>query len=64
VESVAKFEARKKELLTVSIDEDGGLHHEFAPEGQTINTEHYLQILRRLLAAINRKRPEKRSSGD
>ena len=29
----------------------GIVHHEYAPEGQTINEEYYLQVLRRLREA-------------
>ena len=35
----------------------------FAPEGQTVNTGYYLQVLRRLRDVIRRKRPETWSSG-
>ena len=36
----------------------GIVHHEYAPEGQTINKEYYLQVLRRLQEAVRRKRPD------
>ena len=34
------------------------MHHEYALEGQTINTESYLEILRRLRDAVPRKQPD------
>ena len=39
-------------------DSRGIVHHEYAPEGQTINKEYYLQVLRRLREAVRRKRPD------
>ena len=39
-------------------DSRGIMHHEYAPEGQTINKEYYLQVLRRLCEAVWRKRPD------
>ncbi|GBO02642.1 hypothetical protein AVEN_231878-1 [Araneus ventricosus] len=43
----------------VSFDYDSVIHYEFIPEGQTVNEELYLEILKRLRDAIRRKRPEK-----
>ena len=34
------------------------VHHEYAPEGQTINKEYYLEVLRHLRDAVRRKRPD------
>ena len=36
----------------------GMVYHEFVPEGQTVNKEYYLAVLRRLREAIRRKRPD------
>ena len=47
-----------KVMLTCFFDSRGILHHEYAPEGQTINNEHYLQVLHRLCEAVRRKRPD------
>jgi len=47
-----------KVLLTVFFDYDGVVHHEFLPEGTTVNKEYYLQVMRRLREAIRRKRPD------
>ena len=47
-----------KVMLTCFFDFRGIVHHEYAPEGQTINKEYYLQVLRRLREAVRRKRPD------
>ena len=39
-------------------DSRGIVHHEYAPEGQTINKEYYLEVLRQLRAAVQKKRPD------
>ena len=36
-------------------DSEGIIHHEYAPEGQTINKEFYLEVLRRLHESVRRK---------
>ena len=41
-----------KVMLTCFFDSRGIVHHEYAPEGQTINKEYYLEILRRLRDAV------------
>ena len=38
---------------------EGIVHHEYAPDGQTINKEFYVEVLRRLLESVRRKLPEK-----
>ena len=45
-------------------DCEGVLHYEFAPRGQTINKEYYVEVLKRLRDAVRRKRPRFWSSGD
>ena len=47
-----------KVMLTCFLDSRGIVHHEYAPKGQTINKEYYLQVLRRLREAVRRKRPD------
>jgi len=43
---------------------EGIVHHEYAPDGQTINKEFYVEVLRRLPESVPRKRPEKWRVGD
>lgn len=47
-----------KVMLTVFFDFKGIVHHEFLPQGETINKEYYLQVQRRLREAVRRKRPD------
>lgn len=53
-----------KSLLIVFFYCEGVVHHEYAPRGQTINKEYYLEVLKRLRDAIRRKRHQLWSSGD
>ena len=48
----------------VFFDSECIVHHEYAPDGQTINKEFYLKFLRRLRETVRRKRPEKWRDGD
>ena len=43
-----RFQSKKKAILTVFMDYRGVVHHEFLPEGQTVNKEYYLGVMRRL----------------
>ncbi|UYV73040.1 hypothetical protein LAZ67_10001648 [Cordylochernes scorpioides] len=47
-----------KVLLTVFLDCRGVVHHEFFPQGRTVNKEYYLQVMRNLREAIRQKRPD------
>lgn len=47
-----------KVLLTVFFDYRGVVHSEFLPEGQTINKQYYLGVMRRLRENVRRKRPD------
>ena len=47
-----------KVMLTYFFDSRGIEHHEYAPEGQTINKEYYLEVLCRLQDAVQRKQPD------
>ncbi|UYV78760.1 hypothetical protein LAZ67_16002673 [Cordylochernes scorpioides] len=38
--------------------EAGVVHHEFLPQGRTVNKEYYLQVMRNLREAIRQKRPD------
>ncbi|UYV68052.1 hypothetical protein LAZ67_5002912 [Cordylochernes scorpioides] len=47
-----------KVLLTVFFDCRGVVHHEFLPQGRTVNKEYYLQVMRNFREAIRQKRPD------
>ena len=47
-----------KVLLTCFFDSRDIMHHKYAPEGQTINKEYYLQVLCCLREAVQRKQPD------
>lgn len=47
-----------KVMLTVFFDHKGVVHHEYAPQGQTITKQYYVQVLTRLRDAVRRKRPD------
>lgn len=55
--------ANFKTLLTLFFDTQGLVHCEYAPPGQTVNKQYYLEVLKRLRDAVRRKRPEKWRSG-
>ncbi|GFW76210.1 transposable element Tcb2 transposase [Trichonephila clavipes] len=44
-------------MFIVFFDAVGIFHHEYAPQGQKVNTEFYLDVMRRLREAVRRKRP-------
>jgi len=45
-------------MLISFFDANGIVHSEFVPNGQTVNQAFYLQVLKRLLDTVRRKRPE------
>jgi len=53
-----------KVMLLAFFDSECIVHHEYAPDGQTINKEFYLEVLRHLHESVRRKRPEKWRDGD
>ncbi|XP_029163422.1 protein GVQW3-like [Nylanderia fulva] len=50
--------SRIKAMLIVFFDKRGVVHHEFVPEGQTVNAAFYVQVLDRLRKRVARVRPE------
>ena len=52
------FQLKKKVMLTVFMDYSGVVHHEFLPEGQTVNKEYYLSVIRRLCEEIRQERSD------
>ena len=53
-----------KSMLIIFFDCEGVVYYEFAPRGQTIDKEYYVEVLKRLRDAVRRKRPLSGSSGD
>jgi len=51
--------SKVKVMLIVFFDMEGIVHYEYIPQGQTVNQQFYLQVLKRLRLAISRKRPQK-----
>ena len=44
--------SKVKVLLTVYFEYNGVVHHEFLPQGCTVNKEYYLEVMPRLREAI------------
>ncbi|UYV84061.1 hypothetical protein LAZ67_X001029 [Cordylochernes scorpioides] len=57
-EKTRQVRSNVKVLLTVFFDFRGVVHHEFLPQGRTVNKEYYLQVMRNLREAIRQKRPD------
>jgi len=51
-------------MLLALFDSEGIVHHEYAPDGQTINKEFCVEVLHRLRESVRRKRSEKWWDGD
>jgi hypothetical protein len=51
-------------MLLAVFDFEGVVHHEYAPDGQTITKEFYVEVLRSLRESVRPKRPEKWLDGD
>jgi transposase len=57
------LKSKIKTMLIAFFDINGIIHKEFVPEGQTVNSEFYEQVLLRLLQRIVRVRPQLYRSG-
>jgi transposase len=55
---MAELQLTVKMMLTVSFNYCRVVHHEYTPEGQTVNKQYYQEVLRRLHDAVRRKRPD------
>jgi hypothetical protein len=53
-----RVRSKVKVLLTVFFDYRGIVYHSYAPEGQTINKEYCLEVIRHLRDAVRCKRPD------
>ena len=52
-----------KTMIMVFFDTRGIVHHELVPQGQTVNQEVYISVLRRMREALGRRRPDLWASG-
>jgi len=57
--SGSKFKA----MFIVFFDIEGIVHYEYVPQGQIVNQQFYLQVLKRLRLAFSQKGPQKRAAG-
>ncbi|UYV77099.1 hypothetical protein LAZ67_14003280 [Cordylochernes scorpioides] len=48
---------QKQQCMNIA-NEMGVVHHEFLPQGRTVNKEYYLQVMRNFREAIRQKRPD------
>ena len=55
---VLQVQSNVKVLLTVFYDCNDMVHHEFLPQGRTVNREYYLEVMSRLREANCQKRLE------
>lgn len=62
--NVGQTKSKVKTMLIVFFDFKGIIHHEFVPEGQTVNKEYYKEVLQRLRLKIRRKRTELWETGN
>ncbi len=53
-----KSRSQKKTMLILFYDSKGVIHMEFLPQGETVDTDFYLEVLKRLKESVRRKRPE------
>jgi len=58
-----QMRSKMKVMLIVFFDMEGIVHYEYVPQGQTVNQQFYLQVLKRLRLGVSRKRPQKRAAG-
>ena len=57
--SGSKFKA----MFIVFFDMEGIVHYEYVSQGQIVNQQFYLQVLKRLRLAFSQKGPQKRAAG-
>jgi histone-lysine N-methyltransferase SETMAR len=50
-------------MMIFFFDAMGIVHHEFVPQGQKVNQEVYISVLRRMRKALRRRRPDLWASG-
>jgi histone-lysine N-methyltransferase SETMAR len=59
-ENARKSKPKIKVMLIVFFDCHGIVHHEFVPEGQTVNAAFYMEVLKHLTDRMHRVRPNLR----
>jgi hypothetical protein len=52
-----------KTMLIKYFDKQGVIHKQFVPEGQAVNSDFYVEVIRRLLKRISWVRPQFRAEG-
>ena len=61
----AKRTLSKKRVILITIfDSIGLINHEFLPNWQTVDSDFYIQVIRRFREKLRKKRPEMWKSGD
>ena len=55
--------SKVKVMLIVFFDMEGIVHYKNVSQGQTVNQQFYLQVLKRLRLSVSRKRPQKLAAG-
>lgn len=59
-----RFRARWRRCWLLFFDYQGVVHHEYAPEGQSINNEYYQEVLCHVCDAIRHKSPKLWATGN
>jgi hypothetical protein len=55
---ISRMGVEQSQGAAVFFDYPGIVHHNYAPEGQTINEKYYLEVIRHLRDAVQYKRPD------
>jgi len=63
-EGAANSEQRQGHVACFFFDHEGVVHHEYAPPGQTITKDYYIEVLRQLRDAVRGKRQQLWARGD
>ena len=58
-----QVQSKVKVMLIVFFDMEGVVHYEYIPQGQTVNQQFYLEVLKCLRLVVSRNRPQKRAAG-
>jgi len=53
-----RSQSKKKAMLTIFMNYNDIIQHEFLPEDQTVNKEYYLGVMKRLCEAVRQKRKD------